>query len=56
MGNDLSTTRRDQNGKVWFKGLEDGDHWCLCALRWRQANQVGKAPKLHLDSTHKKAL
>jgi uncharacterized protein (DUF2237 family) len=36
--------------------LKKGDNWCLCAIRWKQAFDVGKAPKVHLESTHKKAL
>ena len=37
-GNDLSTPR----GR--FVGLKPGDRWCLCALRWREAHEAGKAP------------
>ena len=44
-GNDL-TTPRDS-----FPGLVAGDKWCLCALRWREANDAGKAPKLVPEST-----
>jgi uncharacterized protein len=33
MGNDLSTPRLEYS----FPGLKDGDRWCVCALRWRQA-------------------
>jgi uncharacterized protein (DUF2237 family) len=44
-GNDL-TTPRDS-----FPGLVAGDKWCLCALRWREAHEAGKAPKIFPDST-----
>ena len=30
-GNDLSTPSMEYN----FPGLKPGDHWCLCALRWK---------------------
>ena len=50
-GNDLSTPR----GRS-FPGLKDGDHWCLCALRWKQAHKAGKAPPLNLNATNKKTL
>ena len=48
MGNDLSTPIPQYN----FKGLKEGDHWCLCASRWKQAYQNGKAPKIILQSTN----
>jgi uncharacterized protein (DUF2237 family) len=49
-GNDLSTPNE------YFPGLKDGDHWCLCALRWSQALKAGKAPPLNLNATNKKTL
>jgi len=49
-GNDLSTPRRS------FPGLKNGDNWCLCALRWKEAKKVGRAPPVILDATHKKTL
>ena len=49
-GNDLSTPRRS------FPGLNPGDNWCLCALRWKQAFDSGKAPLVKLNSTHVKSL
>ena len=52
MGNDLSTPR-PQYG---FAGLKAGDQWCLCAARFLQAYQAGKAPRVRLVSTHKRAL
>lgn len=51
-GNDLSTPRPEYN----FPGLKPGDFWCLCALRWKEALQAGKAPKLKLEATHEKTL
>ena len=48
IGNDLSTPIPEYN----FKGLKEGDHWCLCASRWKQAHENGKAPKIILQSTN----
>ena len=48
IGNDLSTPIPQYN----FKGLREGDHWCLCAGRWKQAYENGKAPKIILQSTN----
>ena len=44
-GNDLITPQDS------FPGLVAGDKWCLCALRWREAYNAGKAPKIYLEST-----
>ncbi|KAL7507484.1 hypothetical protein ACHAXN_004721 [Cyclotella atomus] len=52
VGNDLSTPVPQFN----FPGLNDGDVWCLCALRWAEAYNAGKAPQLFLQSTHEKTL
>ena len=51
-GNDLSTPRPELN----FPGLKEGDSWCLCAERWKEAFDNGFAPKVHLKRTNKKAL
>lgn len=51
-GNDLSTPMPD----FGFPGLQAGDQWCLCALRWQEAYEAGKAPKIKLASTNQKAL
>ena len=51
-GNDLSTPRPE----FGFAGLNPGDQWCLCAARWVEAFEAGKAPKVRLSSTHQKAL
>lgn len=51
-GNDLSTPVPEFN----FKGLRRGDTWCLCALRWLEAQESDMAPRVHLRRTHIKAL
>lgn len=52
MGNDLSTP----NPRFGFPGLLAGDKWCLCAMRWVEAYQAGKAPKIVLSATHEAML
>ena len=52
VGNDLSTPMPMYH----FPGLNEGDIWCLCAQRWAQAYNAGKAPKLYLQATHEKTL
>jgi len=47
-GNDLSTPM-PQYG---FPGLVQGDRWCLCVLRWKEAFQAGVAPQVILAATH----
>ena len=49
-GNDLSSPSGS------FPGLKSGDRWCLCALRWKEAYQAGKAPPVDLSATHAKTL
>jgi uncharacterized protein (DUF2237 family) len=51
-GNDLSTPRPE----FGFPGLKPGDRWCLCAARWMEAYAAGRAPKVRLVSTHRRAL
>ena len=51
-GNDLSTPRPEFN----FPGLKEGDRWCLCALRWKEAYDAGVAPKVFLESCHLNSL
>jgi len=48
MGNDLISPAPMYN----FKGLVAGDRWCLCALRWKQAYNVGKAPPVIIGASH----
>ena len=52
VGNDLSTPHPEFE----FPGLKPGDRWCLCALRWQEAYEQGKAPPVFLESTHEKTL
>ena len=51
-GNDLSTPMPMYE----FPGLQPGDQWCLCAQRWQEALQAGKAPQVVLEATHISAL
>mmetsp|Transcript_20503 Transcript_20503/g.29735 ORF Transcript_20503/g.29735 Transcript_20503/m.29735 type:complete len:238 (-) Transcript_20503:331-1044(-) len=52
VGNDLSTPVPE----YMFPGLKEGDVWCLCAQRWAQAFNAGKAPRVFLRATHEKTL
>ncbi|MEZ5823407.1 MAG: DUF2237 domain-containing protein [Geminicoccaceae bacterium] len=52
VGNDLSTPVP----AFGFDGLRAGDRWCLCAPRWQQAFDAGKAPRVVLQATHEGAL
>lgn len=47
-GNDLSTPM-PQYG---FAGLQPGDQWCVCAMRWQEAFEAGSACDVILESTH----
>ena len=52
MGNDLT-----MDYPVYgFKGLVEGDKWCLCVSRWIEAYQANVAPPIILKSTHFKTL
>lgn len=51
-GNDLSTPRPE----FGFPGLNPGDRWCLCAMRWKEALEAGVAPPVVLGATHSAAL
>ncbi|HUB46563.1 MAG TPA: DUF2237 domain-containing protein [Acetobacteraceae bacterium] len=51
-GNDLSTPRP----KFGFDGLKPGNRWCLCAPRWQEALDAGRAPKVVLRATEMGAL
>jgi uncharacterized protein (DUF2237 family) len=51
-GNDLSTPMPD----LGFPGLKPDDRWCLCAPRWQEALDAGKAPRVALRATHEGAL
>ena len=52
MGNDLSSPNPMYN----FPGLNPGDKWCVCALRWKEAFDAGCAPEVILEATHEKSL
>ena len=52
LGNDLITPKPNYD----FPGLKPGDHWCLCAPRWRQAYEDGMAPLVRLKATEIGAL
>eukprot|EP00565_Helicotheca_tamesis_P001293 CAMPEP_0185728320 /NCGR_PEP_ID=MMETSP1171-20130828/3703_1 /TAXON_ID=374046 /ORGANISM="Helicotheca tamensis, Strain CCMP826" /LENGTH=227 /DNA_ID=CAMNT_0028397013 /DNA_START=131 /DNA_END=814 /DNA_ORIENTATION=+ len=52
VGNDLSTPVPE----FMFPGLQEGDIWCLCAQRWAQAYNAGKAPRVFLQASHEKTL
>lgn len=47
-GNDLSTPMP----QYAFPGLVEGDRWCLCVLRWKEALEADAAPKVVLNATH----
>lgn len=51
-GNDLSSP----SPIFQFPGLQPGDRWCICAPRWKEALDAGKAPPVVLAGTHEKAL
>ncbi len=51
-GNDLSTPV----GQFQFPGLKEGDRWCLCAARWKEAFDAGAAPRVVLRATHESVL
>ena len=51
-GNDLVTPHPEFD----FPGLREGDRWCLCAARWREAYAAGVAPPVYLASTHEATL
>ena len=51
-GNDLSTPRPEYQ----FVGVKPGNRWCLCALRWVEAYEAGKAPFVVLEATNKDVL
>jgi len=52
MGNDLTM----DYPAYGFKGLVEGDKWCLCVSRWIEAYQANVAPPIILKSTHIKTL
>ena len=52
VGNDLLTPMPEYG----FDGLKEGDKWCLCALRWKEALSNNVAPKVVLEATNEKTL
>ena len=51
-GNDLSTPQPEMR----FRGLKPGDRWCLHVLRWIEAWEAGRPPRVVLEATHEKVL
>ena len=51
-GNDLSTPRPEYD----FPGVQPGQRWCLCAARWAEALNAGKAPQVVLNATNEATL
>jgi uncharacterized protein (DUF2237 family) len=51
-GNDLSTPVPE----FGFPGLKPGDRWCLCAPRWKEALDAGRAPRVVLGATQEATL
>lgn len=51
-GNDLSTPMP----QYAFPGIVEGDKWCLCVLRWREALNAGMAPRVILEACHESVL
>tara|TARA_B100000212_G_scaffold336639_1_gene310259 strand:+ start:562 stop:939 length:378 start_codon:yes stop_codon:yes gene_type:complete len=47
-GNDLMTPMPEYS----FPGLKEGDHWCICLERWKEAKEDGLAPLLILEATN----
>ena len=39
-----------------FPGLQPGDHWCLCASRWKEAYEAGVAPPVILEASEETTL
>ena len=52
VGNDLSTPMPQYD----FPGLLPGQKWCLCANRWLEAYENGKAPRVYLRKSHQKSI
>ncbi len=52
VGNDLSTPHPE----FGFPGLKEGDKWCLCVLRWKEAFDADMAPQVILEATNEASL
>jgi uncharacterized protein (DUF2237 family) len=51
-GNDLMTPMPEYG----FPGLKNGDQWCVCAARWKEAYDAGKAAPVVIRATHARSL
>lgn len=51
-GNDLITPIPEYG----FPGLKPGDQWCVCAMRWKEAYEAGKAAPVLIRATHARTL
>ena len=51
-GNNLSSPAPEYG----FPGLEPGDRWCLCVLRWKEALDQGVAPPIILEACEETTL
>ena len=51
-GNDLITPLPEYG----FAGLQPGDYWCICALRWVEALDFDIAPQIKLEACHESLL
>ena len=51
-GNDLITPLPEYG----FSGLQPGDYWCICALRWVEALDFDMAPQIKLEACHESLL
>jgi uncharacterized protein len=51
-GNDLTTAMPEYQ----FPGLKQGDRWCVCVSRWKEALDAGMAAPVVLESCHERAL
>ena len=51
-GNDLITPLPEYG----FSGLQPGDYWCICALRWVEALDLDMAPQIKLEACHESLL
>lgn len=51
-GNDLTTPVPE----FGFPGLKPDDQWCVCAGRWMEAYEAGKAAKVVLEACHESLL
>ena len=48
--NDLTTPMPEFD----FPGLKEGDRWCVCAARWKEAFEAGCPPRVVLQATHER--